>query len=194
MPCTYELGLSDPSLTPGAAVALEVLMKAAMTVPGGCELGPATPAPATEAAVGLVERLAPARSWGRPLRISGVPGAATWLSWKLAFRGKEACKVKVSLKVEAGGTLWRTSWVEAVVLTGGPLVSTVVRGIVCRVKAEADPTGATPRWMLPGTEEALRRNRKQIWLRQEVPPNWLERRAQEERSQKCFVFVSVNID
>lgn len=35
MPCTYEEGLSGPSLTPGAVVALEVLMKAAMTVPGG---------------------------------------------------------------------------------------------------------------------------------------------------------------
>lgn len=60
--------------------------------------------------------------------------------------------MKVSLKVEAGGTLWRTSWVEVVVLAGGPLVSTVVSGMVCRVKAEPDLTGATPRWMLLGTE------------------------------------------
>lgn len=67
------------------------------------------------------------------------------------------------------------------------MVSTVVRGIVCRVRAEADPTGATPRWMLLGTEDALRRNIKQIWLRQEASPNWLERRAQEERSGRCFV-------
>lgn len=44
---------------------------------------------------------------------------------------------------------------EAVVLAGGPLLSTVVSGMVCRVKAEADPTGATPRWMLLGTEEEL---------------------------------------
>lgn len=63
--------------------------------------------------------------------------------------------LKVSLKVEAGGTLWRTSWVDAVVLVEGPLVSTVVSGIVCRVKAELDPTGATPRWMLLGTDEVL---------------------------------------
>lgn len=85
--------------------------------------------------------------------------------------------LKVSLKVEAGGTLWRTSWVDAVVLVEGPLVSTVVSGIVCRVKAELDPTGATPRWMLLGTDEVLRRNRQEIWLRQEASPNWLERRA-----------------
>lgn len=108
-PCTYEEDLSGPSLTPGTAVAPEVLMKAAMTVPGGWGLGPAELAPEVEGGARLAGRLAPARSWGSPLRISGVPGAATWFSWKVAFRGKEACRVKVSLNVEAGGTLWRTS-------------------------------------------------------------------------------------
>lgn len=44
---------------------------------------------------------------------------------------------------------------EAVVLAAEPLVSTVVNGMVCRVTAEPDPTGATPRWMLLGTEEVL---------------------------------------
>lgn len=85
--------------------------------------------------------------------MSGAPGAATWFSGKLVFRGKEACRVKVSLSVEdVGGTLWRTSWVEAVVLAGAPLVSTVVSGMVCRVTAEPDPAEATPTWMLLGTE------------------------------------------
>lgn len=72
--------------------------------------------------------------------------------------------MKVSLKVEAGGTLWRTSWVEAVVLAGGPLVSTVVSGMVCRVRAEPDLTGATPRWMLLGTAEVLTALVTLAWL------------------------------
>lgn len=133
----------------------------------------------------MVGRLAPARSWGRPLRISGAPGAATWFSWKLVFRGKEVCRVKVSLKVEAGGTLWRTSWVEVVVLAGGPLVSTVVSGMVCRVKAEPDLTGATPRWMLLGTE-VLRRSRKHIWFREEA---WKEGTGGMERKVFQPLFV-----
>lgn len=105
------------------------------------------------------------------------------------FRGKEACKVKVSLKVEAGGTLWRTSWVEAVVLAGGPLVSTVVSGIVCRVRAEPDPTGAIPRWMLPGTGETLIKNRQQTWLKPGSSPSWLERRESTGVKKPKVVFL-----
>jgi hypothetical protein len=40
--------------------------------------------------------------------------------------------------------------------------------MVCRVRAEPDLTGATPRWMLLGTAEVLRRSRKHIWFREEV--------------------------
>lgn len=105
-------------------------------------------------------RLAPARSWGRPLRISGAPRCCHLVLLETGVQGKEVCRVKVSLKVGAGGTLWRTSWAEAVVLAGGPLAALWSAGWSVQGQGRARPDGATPRWMLLGTEEVLRRSRK----------------------------------